>query len=82
MLGTVQRLPGVRQAAPVLATDAYLIGPSGRRVVYLIGVDPSFAHLGGVLLRHLTAAQLAGQRALAVPAPIAQRIGAGRCRRS
>ncbi len=77
MLEAVQRLPGVRQAAPVLATDAYLVGPSGRRIVYLIGADPSFAHLGGVLLRHLTAAQLAGQRALAVPAPIVQQIGAG-----
>ncbi len=76
-LAVVQRLPGVRQAAPVLATDAYLVGPTGRRVVYLIGADPSFAHLGGTLLRHLTAAQLAGQRALAVPAPIVQQLGAG-----
>jgi putative ABC transport system permease protein len=75
VLARVQRLPGVRQAAPVLATDAYLIGPAGRRVVYLIGADPSFAHLGGVLLRHLTATQLAGQRAVALPAPIAQQIG-------
>ena len=76
-LGAVQRLPGVRQAAPVLATNADLIGPSGRRVVYLIGADPSFARLGGVLLRHLTAVQFARQRALAIPAPIAQQIGVG-----
>jgi putative ABC transport system permease protein len=76
VLGEVRRLPGVRRAAPVVVANANLVGPSGRRAVYLIGADPSFAHLGGVLLRHLTSAQLAKQRALVLPGPIARQIGA------
>jgi putative ABC transport system permease protein len=76
MVGAVQRLPGVRQAAPVLEASAYLIGPTGRQAVDFIGMDPDFAHLGGTLLRHFTATQLSNQRALALPEPIAQRIGA------
>ncbi len=77
MLGAVQRLPGVRQAAAVLEVNAYLVGPAGRQAVDFIGVDPSFANLGGTLLRHVTESQLSRQRALALPEPIAQRIGAG-----
>jgi putative ABC transport system permease protein len=77
LLGEVQRLPGVRQAAPVLEASAYLVGPDGRQAVDLIGLDPSFVHLDGALLRHFSAAQLAAQRVLALPEPIAQRIGSG-----
>ncbi|HSZ70417.1 MAG TPA: ABC transporter permease [Solirubrobacteraceae bacterium] len=77
LLGEVQRLPGVRQAAPVLETSAYLVGPTGREAVDLIGLDPSFVHLDGALLRHFSVAQLAAQRVLALPEPIAQRIGSG-----
>ncbi len=77
LLGEVQRLPGVRQAAPVLETSAYLVGPEGRQAVDFIGLDPSFTRLDGTLLRRFSAAQIAKQRALALPAPIAQRIGAG-----
>jgi putative ABC transport system permease protein len=75
LLGEVQRLPDVRAAAPVLEQHINVIGPTGRRSVDLIGTDPHFAHLGGPLLRHFTAAQLADQQAFALPVPIARSIG-------
>ncbi len=77
LLSRVQRLPGVREAAPVLEASAYLVGPTGRQAVDFIGLDPSFADLDGTLLHHFTSAQLAGQRVLALPDPIAQEIGTG-----
>ncbi|MFI4990991.1 MAG: FtsX-like permease family protein [Solirubrobacterales bacterium] len=76
LLGEVRALPGVRSAAPVLETQANVIGPRGRSSVDLIGADPRFVHLGGSLLRHFSAAALARQHALALPAPIARGIGA------
>ncbi len=75
MLGKVQSLPGVRAAEPVLEAHANVIGPTGQRAVTLIGTDPRFARLGGPLLRHFTAEQLAHQQAFALPAPLAQSIG-------
>lgn len=55
-----------------------MIGPGGQqRSVDLIGTDPRFAHLGGPLLRRFSSAQLAGQRAIALPAPIADALGIG-----
>jgi putative ABC transport system permease protein len=75
ILSEVQRLPGVQAAEPVLETRANVIGPTGQRSVSLVGTDPRFAHLGGPLLRHFTAAQLTQQRAFALPEPIAQSIG-------
>ena len=51
--------------------------PTGRQAaVELIATDPQDLHLAGSLLRHLSPAQLAGQQALALPAPIAQDIDA------
>ena len=43
----------------------------------LIGAKPRFAQLGGSLLSHFTAAQLAHQRGIALPASIAHKVGAG-----
>jgi putative ABC transport system permease protein len=77
LLGQVQRLSGVRSAAPVLEVQANVVGPKGQQAVYLIGADPSFVRLGGPLLRHFSAAALARQRAVALPAPTAQQIGVG-----
>lgn len=76
LLAQVQHVVGVRAAAPVLEEYATLIGPDGQRPVDLIGADPRFARLGGSLLRHFTATELARQHAVAVPAPLAHRIGA------
>jgi putative ABC transport system permease protein len=75
-LSEVQRLPGVRSAAPVLEAQANVLGPSGSRPVDLIGADPRFVHFGGTLLRHFSAAALARQHAFALPLPVAQQIGA------
>src|SRR5271163_2738256 len=76
-LGRVRRLAGVRLALPVLEQQANVIGPDGQRAVDLIGTDPQFAHLAGSLLRRFSAEQLAAQRAIALPAPVADAIGAG-----
>jgi putative ABC transport system permease protein len=75
LLAQVQRLPGVRQAAPVLEVPASAVGPSGQRGVELIGVDPRFALRGSTLLRRFRYAQIAHLRALAVPSPLATAIG-------
>ncbi len=77
LLGEVRRLPGVSVALPVLEQQANVIGPHGQRALDLIGTDPQFAHFGGSLLRRFSAEQLAAQRALALPAPLAQAIGVG-----
>ena len=76
LLRDVERLPGVRSAAPVLEAQANVIGPSGARSVDLLGADPRFTHLGGSLLRGFSASVLARQHALVLPLPIAQQIGA------
>jgi putative ABC transport system permease protein len=49
LLAQVERLPGVKQAAPLLEETATLVGPNGRRVaVYLAGADLSLATLDGL----------------------------------
>ena len=77
LLREVRAVPGVRVALPVLEQQANVIGPAGERPVDLIGTDPRFAHFAGPLLRRFSATQLAAQQAIALPAPIAQAIGAG-----
>ncbi len=75
LLAQVQRLPGVQAAEPVLEARANVLGPRGQQSVNLIGTDPRFANAAGPLLRHFSAAQLATQQAIALPAPIAQGLG-------
>ena len=75
MLGEVQRLPGVLTAAPVLEANANVAGPTARRSVDLIGIEPSFANLHGALLHRFSATQLARQQALGLPGVLAQEIG-------
>lgn len=77
LVGEVQRLPGVTAAVPVLEIPASIIGPRGRADIDLISSDPRFVRLAGPLLRRFTARQLTGQRALALPAPVAKAIGTG-----
>ncbi len=76
LLGEVRGVPGVLAALPVLEQQANVIGPSGQRSVDLIGADPRFASFTGSLLRHFSTAQLAAQRAIALPTPIARPLGA------
>jgi putative ABC transport system permease protein len=76
LLGEVQRLTGVRAAAPVLEEPVTVVGPSGRQGVELIGADPSSALRDSPLLRHFRYAQLARLQALALPSSVAEAIGA------
>ncbi len=77
LLREVQAAPGVKVALPVLEQQVSVIGPAGERSIDLIGTDPRFARVAGPLLRRFSAAQLAAQRAIALPVPLAQEIGAG-----
>ena len=70
-------MPGVQTALPILEQQVNVVGPHGERSVDLIGVDPA-PHFGsGPLLRRFSAKQLAAQQAIALPAPLANEIGAG-----
>jgi putative ABC transport system permease protein len=71
------RLPGVQAAVPVLEERAHVVGPKGSRSVDLIATDPRAVQIGGSLLRHVSQAALAGQRAIALPTPLAQALGVG-----
>lgn len=71
----VRAVPGVRAALPLLEQQATIIGPTGRASLDLIGADPRFARFGGPLLRRFSAKQLAHQRAIGLPEPIARSIG-------
>jgi putative ABC transport system permease protein len=74
----IRHMAGVRTAIPVLELQASVTGRDGTRAVDFFATDPRFAHrLVGPLLRRFSVAQLVHQEALAVPAPIAQAIGAG-----
>jgi putative ABC transport system permease protein len=75
MLGRVTRIPGVRAAVPVLEQETAVIGPAGERSVDLVASDPRYVRFTGPLLRQFSAAQLAHQRAIGLPQPIAEAIG-------
>jgi putative ABC transport system permease protein len=77
LLGDAQRLPGVRAAVPVLERQANVTGPGGSQSVDLLASDPRYVHLAGRLLRHFANTQFGRERALALPAPIANAIGTG-----
>ncbi|HYB22967.1 MAG TPA: FtsX-like permease family protein, partial [Solirubrobacteraceae bacterium] len=77
LLSTVERLPGVSAALPVLEARVDVIGPSAARTMDLIGAEPRLAHLAGPLVRPFGNAPLVGLQALALPAPVAQAIGVG-----
>jgi putative ABC transport system permease protein len=77
LLGQVRHLQGVRGAVPVLEVQVSMIGPHSTQPLDLIATDPHDVHLAGQLLRHFTGAQLVGRRVLALPAPIASKLGIG-----
>jgi putative ABC transport system permease protein len=76
LLGRVSRIPGVRSVAPVLEQPATVSGPRGSQAVELIGTTPQFATAGGQVVQHLSSQQLAHIRAIVLPQPIAEDIGA------
>jgi putative ABC transport system permease protein len=69
-------LPGVTATLPLLEQQAIVVGPRGQASVVLIGADPHFANFGGPLLRKFSARQLAHEKMIALPAPVASSIGA------
>lgn len=77
VLGEVRAAPGVQGAFPLLEEQANVIGPGGDRSVDLVGLDPNFSQLAGPLAQRFSSAQLAAQRAIALPEPMAQAVGAG-----
>lgn len=77
IVGEIRRLPGVQVALPVFVKQVGVIGSGGERPVYLIGVNPKAVRASGSLLRRFSAKQLAAQRSIALPAPLAKEIGTG-----
>ncbi len=75
LLTDVEQLPGVQVAAPVLERSVNVLGPRGAETVDLIGVTARFVQLEGRLLTSVSATQLSKQQGLALPVPIAERIG-------
>lgn len=75
LLADVQRIKGVRTAAPVLEAHANLAGPHGRRSILLVGGDPRFARFGGPLLQNLAKAPPNRRPGLVLPAPLADSLG-------
>jgi putative ABC transport system permease protein len=77
LLVEVRRLPGVQVALPLFERQVNLIGPSGERSVDLVGMDPHSVRASGPLLRRFSAKQIAAQQVIALPAPLADEVGAG-----
>ena len=75
LVTTIQQLPGVRAAAPVLQVPATVVGPRGERPINLLGTDPRFISLSSPQLRRFGSEALAQQRSVALPLPIAEAIG-------
>jgi putative ABC transport system permease protein len=71
----VRRLKGVETAAPILEARANVIGPKGRMSVLLLGGDASFTDLKGTVLQQFAGAGLNQDNAIALPAPLADRLG-------
>jgi putative ABC transport system permease protein len=75
LLTRVDQMPSVRAAAPVLQRSVTLVGPKGQVSATLVGLNPRFLSLHGDAFQHLTTAQLYAQQGVALPAPVARRIG-------
>ncbi|MHB8491196.1 MAG: ABC transporter permease, partial [Solirubrobacteraceae bacterium] len=76
LLGLVERLPGVKQAAPVLEVPAQVEGPSGKRVnVQLLGGDIALATLDG--LAHTLPGSVFSERAIGLSKASATALGVG-----
>ncbi|MGH2912500.1 MAG: FtsX-like permease family protein [Solirubrobacteraceae bacterium] len=75
---TVRTLPGVQIATPVLRQNVTISGPSGRRVIQLIGVSPTLASLGGISQQELGNGALLLSGGLGLPGGIAGTIGVRR----
>jgi putative ABC transport system permease protein len=72
----VEKLPGVRVAAPLLRENAVVVGPHGRESVQLIGVAGSEISLEGSATKNLGAGALIVAGGLGLPTGVAESIGA------
>jgi putative ABC transport system permease protein len=72
----VSQLPGVQIAAPVLRTDATIVGPRGRRPIQLIGLAPAQIGLKAAATRNLGAGALLLSGGVGLPSGVASEIGA------
>lgn len=72
----VARVPGVEVAAPLLEQRVALVGPSGERVVELVGATFQLASLDGPATRGFGRHGVRLTNALLLPSPIAQAVGA------
>lgn len=71
----IERIDGVQAAAPVLEVQANVSARDGReRSVTLLAADPRLARLGGSLVRGYAGEQLAGLRAVVIPASVARAL--------
>ncbi|HEV7771737.1 MAG TPA: FtsX-like permease family protein [Conexibacter sp.] len=76
VLSEVERLPGVRQAAPLVEQRAVLIGPSGERVAVNLGsLDPRLAALSGRLAGNFVAGGFRFLNGVMLPSATAQALG-------
>ncbi|HEV3094110.1 MAG TPA: FtsX-like permease family protein [Solirubrobacteraceae bacterium] len=75
-LAQVQALAGVKLAVAVLEREVNVVGPRGSQTVDLIGLNPAFLGLESPLLSHVSPEQISQQHGLALPYPVAERVGA------
>ena len=75
LLGEVRAIPSVHVAAPLLEASANATGPKGHESVELVGADSSLSALGGGLVRHTALSPFANIDAIALPAPLAGKLG-------
>jgi putative ABC transport system permease protein len=75
-LAQVQALAGVKLGVPVLEREVNVVGPRGSQTVDLIGLNPTFLGLESRLLSHVSPEQISQQHGLALPYPVAERVGA------
>jgi putative ABC transport system permease protein len=78
LLAQVRAIPGVRAAAPLLEVNAQASGPRGGESVELVGADSNLSALGGTLVRNTSLSPFAHIDAIALPAPLAHRLGVTR----
>ncbi len=75
LLSRVRAIPGVRAAAPLVEASTNIIGPRASESGELVGADSSLSRMGGSLLRHTSLSSFAGIEVMALPAPLARKIG-------
>ncbi len=75
LLAQVERLQGVKVAAPLVEASANARGPAGGESVELVGVDTRLARLGGRIATHTKLQPFAGITAIVLPVGVARATG-------